>query len=114
MFGKSSTIRKYKYKLRPALAKRYGGSVTYTKAQVDKIIDVMGFNKKHIHYAYFMYCDIATYKANLPEGESLESMNNTITGVLGVLLGSSIFSDIDSGSDVGGDGGFGGGDGGVF
>ena len=46
MFGKSSTIRKYKYKLRPALAKRYGGSVTYTKAQVDKTIDVMGFNKK--------------------------------------------------------------------
>ncbi|KPM85376.1 DUF6559 family protein [Pseudoalteromonas lipolytica] len=119
MFGKSSTIRKYKYKLRPALAKRYGSSVTYTKAQVDKTIDVMGFNKKHIHYAYFMYCDIATYKANLPEGESLESMNNTITnisgiGVLGVLLGSSMFSDIDSDSDGGGDGGFGGGDGGAF
>ncbi|MEI8644586.1 hypothetical protein P4S60_02815 [Pseudoalteromonas sp. Hal040] len=79
----------------------------------------MGFNKKHIHYAYFMYCDIATYKANLPEGESLESMNNTITNIsgiggLGVLLGSSMFSDIDSGSDGGGDGGFGGGDGGAF
>ncbi|WP_394188975.1 DUF6559 family protein [Pseudoalteromonas atlantica] len=111
MFGKKSTVRKYKYKLRPALAKRYGGSATYTKGQVDKTVDEMGFDRRHIHYAYLMYCDTATYKANTPENESTESMNSTISsvsgaGILGALFGASYYSD-------GGDGGgFGGGDGG--
>ncbi|WNC69925.1 hypothetical protein RI845_07250 [Thalassotalea nanhaiensis] len=115
MFGKKSTIRKYKYKLRPALAKRYGGSATYTKAQVDKTIDEMGFNKRHIHYAYLMYCDIATYNANTPENESTELMNNAIASVSGVgffgaIFGSSFASGGDGGAggDFGGDGGGGG------
>jgi len=60
MFGKNSIIRKYKYKLRPALAKRYGGSATYTKAQIDKTVDELGFNNRHIQYAYLMYCDVST------------------------------------------------------
>ncbi len=111
MFGKKSTIRKYKYKLRPALAKRYGGSANYTKGQVDTTVDEMGFDKRHIHYAYLMYCDVATYKANSPENESTESMNNIIASASGVgaLFGSSYYG----GGDDGGSGGhFGGGDGG--
>lgn len=112
MFGKKSTIRKYKFKLRPALAKSYGGSATYTKPQVDKTIDEMGFDKRHIHYAYLMYCDVATYKANIPENESTELMNNVIASVSGVgffgaIFGSSYYSSVDDGG-----GGFGGGDGG--
>jgi hypothetical protein len=114
MFGKKSTIRKYKYKLRPALAKRYGGSANYTKGQVDTTVDEMGFDKRHIHYAYLMYCDVATYKANSPENESTESMNNIITSVSGVSIFGALFgSSYYSGGDDGGSGsGFGGGDGG--
>jgi hypothetical protein len=113
MFGKKSTIQKYKYKLRPLLAKRYGGSATYTKAQVDKTIDEIGFDKRHIHYAYLIYCDVAIYKANIPKNESTESMNNTINsvsgiGIFGMLFGSSFYSGEDGGT--GGD--FGGSDGG--
>lgn len=104
MFGKNSTIRKYKYKLRPALAKRYGGSATYAKGQVDKTIDEMGFDKRHIHYAYLMYCDVATFKANTPVNESSESMNNTITSVTGVGLFGALFGSSHYGG--GGDGGF--------
>ncbi|WP_085297003.1 DUF6559 family protein [Cognaticolwellia mytili] len=112
MFGKKSTIRKYKHKLRPALAKRYGGSKTYTKGQVDKAIDEMGFDKRHIHYAYLMYCDVATSTANTPDNESTESMNNTITSISGVgIFGAFFGSSSYSGGDDGG-GGFGGGDGG--
>ncbi len=112
MFGKKSTIRKYKFKLRPALAKRYGGSATYTKPQVDKTIDEMGFNKRHAHYAYLMYCDVATYKANTPENESTESMNHVIASVSGVGLFRALFgSSSASGGDDGGSGfGDGGGD----
>ena len=114
MFGKKSTIRKYKYKLRPALAKRYGGSATYTKGQVDKTIDEMGFDKRHIHYAYLMYCDVATYNANTPDNESTESMNHAIASVSGVGIFSALFgSSFSSGGDDGGGGGdFGGSDGG--
>ena len=114
MFGKKSTIRKYKHKLRPALAKRYGGSATYTKGQVDKTIDEMGFDKRHVHYAYLMYCDVAIFKASTPDNESTESMNNTIAsvsglGIFGAFFGSSYYSGGDDGggssSDFGGGGG---------
>ena len=111
MFGKKSTIRMYKYKLRPALAKRYGGSETYTKGQIDKTIDEMGFDKRHIHYAYLMYCDVATFKANTPDNESSESMNTAIASVSGIgffgaIFGSSFSSGDGGGSDFGsGDGG---------
>lgn len=108
MFGKKSTIRKYKYKLRPLLAKRYGGSATYTKGQVDTTVEEMGFDKRHINYAYLMYCDVATYTANSPENESTESMNNTIAsvsgvGIFGALFGSSYYSGGDDGGGSGGD-----------
>lgn len=113
MFGKKSTIRKYKYKLRPALAKRYGGSATYTKGQVDTTIAEMGFDKKHIHYAYLMYCDVATFKENTPANESTDLMHNTINnvsgmGFLGSLFGLSYFSDSGCGGssgDIGSSGG---------
>ncbi|NMP30042.1 hypothetical protein HII17_00585 [Thalassotalea sp. M1531] len=109
MFGKNSTIKKYKYRLRPALAKSYGGSATYTKEQVDKTVDEMGIDKRHIHYAYLMYCDAATYEANTPKDESIDSMNSAIASLSGIGLFGAIFSSSYYG---GGEGGTGGGDGG--
>jgi hypothetical protein len=112
MFGKNSAIRKYKYKLRPALAKRYGGSAKYTKGQVDKTIEHLRLSNKHIQYAYLMYCDEETFNTHKSSTESTGSMSDTITtatgfGFLGPFFGSIIYG---SGSNDGG--GFGGSDGG--
>ncbi|MEC4729127.1 hypothetical protein HWQ46_26850 [Shewanella sp. D64] len=112
MFGKNSTIRKYKYKLRPALAKRYGGSATYTKGQVDKTVEALRLNDRYIQYAYLMYCDVNTFSTNKSSNESTQSMNDTIStatgfGILGPFFGSIFYG---GGSDDGG--GFGSSDGG--
>jgi uncharacterized membrane protein YgcG len=114
MFGKKAIVRKYKYKLAPALAKRYGRSATYTKGQVDTTVDVLGLNKKHIRYAYLMYCDAAIYNANIAPNESIETMRDTVnsvatTGVFGALFYSSLYSSGEYGSGDDGGSGYGGG-----
>ncbi len=109
MFGKKSAIRKYKYKLRPALAKRYGGSAVYTQAQVDKTIDELSFNKRYIHYAYLMYCDEYTFNSNTSSNENREDMSNTIAAITSFgFLGSIFYSAGDDGGGGGSDGGSGG------
>jgi len=113
MFGKNSAIRKYKYKLRPALAKRYGGSPVYTQAQVDKTIEELGFNKRHIQYAYLMYCDENTFTSNTSSNENREDMSNTIAAATTFGFIGSIFYSSGSSDDGGGgfsDGGSGGGE----
>ena len=112
MFGKNSTIRKYKYKLRPALAKRYGGSATYTKAQVDKTVDELGFSNRHIQYAYLMYCDVHTFNTNTSPNESTETMQSTITAATGAGIFGSFFGSMLYGGGSGGSGGSDGGSGG--
>lgn len=57
MFGEKAAIRKYLDKLPSELQKRYGKPVPYSVGQVEKTIHDLSLNKRHIEYAYLIFCE---------------------------------------------------------
>ncbi len=114
MFGKNSAIRKYQKKLPSELTKRYGGKGPYSEGQVNTTVAELGLSKRHIQYAFLLYCE----QRVLVERGLDESVISNMLAVVATASAGGIFavsSDAMFGSgdgDGGGDGGGGGGGGG--
>lgn len=111
MIGEGSAIRKYQKKLPVELSKRYGGSGSYTQAQVDITVKELGLSSKHIKFAYLMFCEQKEWDANFFSSDIIEKMNSAITAAVG---GGIVAGPIEGifGSTGGDGGGFGDGGGG--
>lgn len=116
MFGKKAAIRKYIKKLPDELSRRYGGSGPYTRAQVEKTVHDLRLSKRHLPYAYLLFCNEKMLEELGIDASGAERMANTVRDAarpsasglpLGVLLAGSDSGPGDSGGggDIGGDAG---------
>lgn len=101
MFGKKHAIKKYAQKMPAELATRYGNQAKYSEAQVRRVIDDFGLSKKHISFAFVLFCtDEALGELGL-EGEPFQKLQD-------FLVFKAPYMDSGGGNYVGDDGGFGG------
>ena len=112
MLGEKPAIRKYRRKLPSELAKRYGSSGPYTRAQIDTTIRDLRLSRRHVHYAYLLYCDGSALPSSEFPQTAIDRMHTVIAGAAsgGVIAASAdAFLGLSEGDGVSsGDGGSGG------
>ena len=122
-FRQKWAIRAYARRLGPLLAKRYGRQKFYTADQVRRTIEVCGFSRRYIAYAYAMFLTehaFAGEKCTVRTEDPYSSLRETAGGIAdhrhwdvdGPDFGGSVFEDgspHDGGFEAFGGGGDGGG-----
>lgn len=108
MLGRKAAIRKYLHKLPSELAKRYGGGGPYSVGQVSTTVNDLRLSKKHINYAYLLFCsdsDIEGLGIDHPALDKMYAIAQTSAGpgLAGLCMGLLVAGDS-------GDVGVGGGD----
>jgi len=111
VFGEKSAIRKYRRKLSLELSQRYSISGPYTQAQVDTTIRDLRLSKKHVQYAYLMFCEQEVWGQEKLSESTIDRMQETIAAAVGGGIAAMPIDTLFGGSDGDG-GGFGDGGGG--
>ncbi len=110
MFGKKSAIRKYLKVLPDELARRYGGSAPWTRAQVATTVRDRNLSERHIQYAYLLFCQREVLYDEGVDDSAADKMlefagDASSTGLKGLMFGAFVDGHIGDGGGTGFDGG---------